>query len=132
MSKPTRLFDYLKSNIDTAGRVLKLSKRDQGGWKLYDKNEIIDIVDNISKGLIAKGIKKGDRIGLMSGNRPEWNFVDFACNQLGVALVPLYPTLSAQDLSYIVKDAEAKLIFVSNKELAEKVEKALANNDLHL
>lgn len=132
MSKPTRLFDYLKSNIDTAGRVLKLSKRDQGGWKSYDKNEIIDIVDNISKGLIAKGIKKGDRIGLMSGNRPEWNFVDFACNQLGVALVPLYPTLSAQDLSYIVKDAEAKLIFVSNKELAEKVEKALANNDLHL
>lgn len=132
MSKPTRLFDYLKSNLDTAGRVLKLSKRDQGGWKSYDKEEIIHIVDNISKGLIAKGIKKGDRIGLMSGNRPEWNFVDFACNQLGVALVPLYPTLSAQDLSYIVKDAEAKLIFVSNQDLAEKVEKALANNELHL
>src|SRR5690606_7198589 len=87
---------------------------------------------NLSKALIAKGIKKGDRIGLMSGNRPEWNFVDFACNQLGVAIVPLYPTLSAQDLSYIVNDAEVKILFVSNKDLVEKVEKALAANNLNI
>lgn len=132
MRTPTRLFDYLKNDIDTAGRILKLSKRDKGGWKSYDKEEIIQIVDNISKGLISKGIKKGDKIGLMSGNRPEWNFVDFACNQLGVALVPLYPTLSAQDLSYIVNDAEAKIIFVSNQELVEKVEKAITSNNLEL
>lgn len=132
MRTPTRLFDYLKNDIDTAGRILKLSKRDKGGWKCYDKEEIIQIVDNISKGLISKGIKKGDKIGLMSGNRPEWNFVDFACNQLGVALVPLYPTLSAQDLSYIVNDAEAKIIFVSNQELVEKVEKAITSNNLEL
>lgn len=132
MRTPTRLFDYLKNDIDTAGRILKLSKRDKGGWKSYDKEEIIQIVDNISKGLISKGIKKGDKIGLMSGNRPEWNFVDFACNQLGIALVPLYPTLSAQDLSYIVNDAEAKIIFVSNQELVEKVEKAITSNNLQL
>ena len=132
MRTPTRLFDYLKNDIDTAGRILKLSKRDKGGWKSYDKEEIIQIVDNISKGLISKGIKQGDKIGLMSGNRPEWNFVDFACNQLGIALVPLYPTLSAQDLSYIVNDAEAKIIFVSNQELVEKVEKAITSNNLQL
>ena len=132
MRTPTRLFDYLKNDIDTAGRILKLSKRDKGDWKSYDKEEIIQIVDNISKGLISKGIKQGDKIGLMSGNRPEWNFVDFACNQLGIALVPLYPTLSAQDLSYIVNDAEAKIIFVSNQELVEKVEKAITSNNLQL
>ncbi|MGN0004110.1 MAG: AMP-dependent synthetase/ligase [Sphingobacterium composti] len=132
MSKPTRLFDYLKSNIDTAGRNLKLAKRENGGWKTYDKNEVIQIIDSISKGLVAKGIKKGDKVALMSGNRPEWNFVDFACNQLGVAIVPLYPTLSPQDLSYIVKDAEAKMLFVSNQELVFKVEKAVAENNLEL
>ena len=132
MSKPTRLFDYLKTNIDTAGRILKLAKREGTGWKTYDKDEIIQTVDNISKGLIARGLKKGDKVALMSGNRPEWNFVDFACNQLGIALVPLYPTLSAQDLSYIVKDAEAKLLFVSNQDLVTKVEKAVAENNLQL
>ena len=132
MSKPTRLFDFLKTDIDTAGRILKLSKRNDSGWKSYDKDEILQIVDNLSKGLLAKGIQKGDKVALMSGNRPEWNFVDFACNQLGVALVPLYPTLSAQDLSYIVKDAEAKMLFVSNQELVTKVEKAVAENNLAL
>jgi long-chain acyl-CoA synthetase len=132
MSKPTRLFDFLKTDIDTAGRILKLSKRNGSGWKSYDKDEILQIVDNLSKGLLAKGIQKGDKVALMSGNRPEWNFVDFACNQLGVALVPLYPTLSAQDLSYIVKDAEAKMLFVSNQELVTKVVKAVAENNLAL
>lgn len=132
MSNTTRLFEFLKDNNNTNGRILKLAKRNDSGWKEYEKDEIIEIVDNISKGLITKGIKKGDRIALMSGNRPEWNFIDFACNQLGVALVPLYPTLSAQDLSYIVKDAEVKMIFVSNQELISKVEKAEADNHLEL
>jgi len=88
-----RIFDILKGDIDTSGRLLKLAKRTEGGWKIYEKDEIIQIVDNLSKALLNEGVKKGDRIALMSGNRPEWNFVDFACNQLGIAIVPLYPTL---------------------------------------
>lgn len=127
-----RIFDFLQQDINTFGRKLKLAKREGNGWKEYQKDEIIDIVNNISKVLINKGLQKGDRIALMSGNRPEWNFIDFACNQLGIALVPLYPTLSAQDLSYIINDSEAKLIFVSNKELTEKVEIALKENNLNL
>ena len=132
MSTPTRLFDYLKQDLDTSGRQLKLAKRKNQGWETFDKAEIIQIIDHLSKGLIAKGIKKGDKIALMSGNRPEWNFIDFACNQLGVALIPLYPTLSAQDLSYIVQDAEAKMLFVSNQDLLAKVEWAVAENQLDL
>ncbi len=125
-----RLFDLLKKDIDTSGRQLKLARRQDGTWKIYDKPEIIEIVDNLSKSLLNRGLKKGDRVALMSGNRPEWNFVDFACNQLGIAVVPLYPTLSAQDLSYIINDAEAQLVFVSNIELTEKVEIALRENNL--
>ena len=132
MSTSTRLFDFLKNNTDTNGRQLLLAKRNQSGWLEYKKDEIIQTVDNISKSLINKGIKKGDRVAVMSGNRPEWNFIDFACNQLGVALVPLYPTLSAQDLSYIVKDAEVKMLFVSNQDLYTKVEKAEQENQLQL
>lgn len=125
-----RLFDLLKSDRDTSGRILKLAQRHSSGWKIYPKPQIIEIVDNISRALLKKGLKKGDRVALMSGNRPEWNFVDFACNQLGIAIVPLYPTLSAHDLSYIINDAEVKLIFVSNKELSEKLEIALKDNNL--
>lgn len=131
MDNKLRLFDLLKNN-NNAERELVLAKREGSGWKEFKKNEILDIVDNISKGLLSKGVKKGDRIALMSGNRPEWNFVDFACNQLGVALVPLYPTLSAQDLTYIVNDADVKLIFASNQELAAKIETAINENQLTL
>ena len=132
MRNAKRLFDFLKNNQNTSGRELLLAKRSSDGWKEYKRQDIINIVDNLSKGLISKGIKKGDRVALMSGNRPEWNFVDFACNQIGAAIVPIYPTLSPADLSYIVNDAEVKLVFVSNKELAAKVEKAIQENNLQL
>lgn len=129
MSSVTRLFDYIKNNQSTTGRELLLAKRSANGWKKYDKQEIIELVDNLSKGILSKGLKKGDRVALMSGNRPEWNIIDFACNQIGIALVPLYPTLSTQDLSYIISDADVKLIFVSNQDLTEKVNKVLPESN---
>ncbi|SKB56125.1 long-chain acyl-CoA synthetase [Sphingobacterium nematocida] len=132
MSSATRLFDYLKNNQPTAGRELLLAKRQAKGWKEYNKKEIIDLVDNLSKGILAKGLQKGDRVALMSGNRPEWNLVDFACNQIGIALVPLYPTLSAQDLSYILNDADVKLLFVSNEDLTHKAKNVLQDNQLNI
>lgn len=127
-----RIFDLLKNDVYTSGRRLKLSRRHGDTWKEYEKEEIVNIINNLSQALIYKGIQKGDRVALMSGNRPEWNFVDFACNQIGAVIVPLYPTLSANDLSYIIKDSEAKLIFVSNPELTNKTEIALSENKLDI
>src|SRR5690606_33284759 len=60
---------------------------------------------------------------------PEWNFCDFAINQLGAAVVPLYPTLSRQDLSFILSDSEVKIIFLSDADLHEKIAEALAENN---
>ncbi len=127
-----RLFDLLKNRDTSSGKELLLANRVENGWKEYRKSEILDFVDHISKGLLAIGLKKDDRIAIMSGNRPEWNFVDFACNQLGIATVPLYPTLSAQDLTHILNDSEVKLAFVSNQELSDKIEAALQENNQHL
>lgn len=127
-----RIFDFLKKSSDNEDKGLSLAKRSGNQWKVYNNEEIISNINNLSKALIARGFKKGDRIALMSGNRPEWNFVDFACNQLGIALVPLYPTLSSQDLSHILNDSETQLIFVSNSTLTEKIEIALEANNLNL
>lgn len=132
MSSATRLFDYIKNDQYTADRELLLAKREDKGWKKYNKTEIIELVDSLSKAMLSKGLQKGDRVALMSGNRPEWNIIDFACNQIGVALVPLYPTLSAQDLSYIINDSDVKLIFISNAELTKKVSLVLQENQLDI
>ncbi len=132
MGTALRLFDLLKNKETPSDREVLLANRVENGWKEYRKSEILNIIDNISKGLIAIGLKKGDRVAIMSGNRPEWNFVDFACNQLGIATVPLYPTLSAQDLSHILNDSEVKLAFVSNQELCDKLETTMQENELSL
>jgi len=132
MGTATRLFDLLKGNIHASSSQLLVAKRHENGWREYKLKEILQITDSLSKGLLAKGLKKGDRIALMSGNRPEWNFIDFACNQLGIALVPLYPTLSSQDLSYIVKDADVKYVFVSTADLAARVDAAATESRLNL
>jgi len=132
MSNYKRLIDLISNYQKEFSKEIMVAGRSKTGWRTYSTDEFVEIVDNISKGLLAKGIKKGDRVALMSGNRPEWNFIDFACNQLGVATVPLYPTLSNQDLIYILNDAEAKLLFVSNDELSQKAESALKENNLDI
>jgi len=132
MSNFKKLYDLISNYEKHFDKEIMVAGRSTSGWKTYSTKEFVNIVDNISKGLLAKGIQKGDRIALMSGNRPEWNFIDFACNQLGVATVPLYPTLSNQDLVYILNDAEAKLLFVSNDELSKKADQALQENNLSL
>ena len=132
MNNYKRLIDLISNYQKEFAKEIMVAGRAKNGWKTYSTNEFVEIIDNISKGLLAKGIQKGDRIALMSGNRPEWNFIDFACNQLGVATVPLYPTLSNQDLIFILNDAGAKLLFVSNEDLAKKADLALKENNLEL
>lgn len=132
MDKLNRLFDIIDRYNQKHPKPCMVAGKRNNKWVQYSTEEFTHIVNNISKALLQRGFKKGDKVALMSGNRPEWNFIDFACNQLGIAIVPLYPTLSAQDLSYIVSDAEAKLVFVSNTVLSQKVDVAIAEHQLDL
>ncbi|GAA4140538.1 long-chain fatty acid--CoA ligase [Sphingobacterium kyonggiense] len=132
MSNFKKLYDLIDNYNKEYKKDIMVAGRSKDGWKTYSTDDFTEIVDNISKGLLAKGIEKGDRVAIMSGNRPEWNFIDFACNQLGIATVPLYPTLSNQDLIYILNDAGAKMLFVSNEELSKKADHALKENNQDL
>jgi long-chain acyl-CoA synthetase len=62
-----------------------------------------------------------DKISIVSGNRTEWCLVDYATQQIGAALVPIYPTIHADEMAYILNDAEVKILFVSDKNLYKKV-----------
>lgn len=132
MSNSKRIFDIIEQYSQQYSKPVMLAGRKGDSWNKFSTDEFISSMNNLSKALIHKGINKGDRIALMSGNRPEWNLVDFASNQIGAAIVPLYPTLSNTDLSFIVGDAEIKILFVSNVELLEKVNDAIQENNLEL
>jgi long-chain acyl-CoA synthetase len=82
---------------------------------------VADICDRVSQALINLGIKKDDKVALCSPNRPEWNFIDLGCQQIGAILVPLYPTASDNDFKFICNDAEVRLAFVADKGLYTKI-----------
>ncbi|MCX6640580.1 MAG: long-chain fatty acid--CoA ligase [bacterium] len=75
--------------------------------------------------LISLGIKPGERIGIMSNNRPEWVVVDLAALCCGIVVVPVYVSLSAAEVQYILKDAEVTHLFAENEVLANKAKPLL-------
>ena len=75
----------------------------------------------VALGLAALGIQRGDRVAILSENRPEWAIADFACLTSGVTDVPLYPSLPAEQLAYLLRDSGAVAIFVSTAAQAAKI-----------
>lgn len=116
-----RLFDLLYNLKNFPLKDDALAAKENGQWRKYSTQEYIDTVNFLSYAFIDIGIQPGDKIGLISNNRPEWNFVDYACLQTGAINTPLYPTISENDLNYIIHDAEIKYFFVANEALYQKV-----------
>lgn len=83
--------------------------------------------DAFAFGLSALGLKSGDCMALISENRPEWVFSDFAMQMLGIINVPLYPSLTSDSIEYILNDSESKAIIVSTGFQLNKVQKILKN-----
>ncbi|MCH7656698.1 MAG: long-chain fatty acid--CoA ligase [Bacteroidetes bacterium] len=118
----TRTFDLLNrllENYPQKDDILAGKKNNQ--WIKYSCKEYVELATMLSYGLLALGMKKGDKIAMVSNNRPEWNFIDMGISQAGMILVPIYPTISVEEYEYILDDAKPKLIFVSDKGLFEKI-----------
>jgi long-chain acyl-CoA synthetase len=120
----TRVFDLLPYQLKKFPLEDMFSAKETGLWKKYSTKNVIEIANHISLGLIASGIKKDDKIAIVSSNRPEWNFIDYGVQQLGAVSVPMYPTITEEDYKYIFQDAGVKIIFVSTEELYGKVMRA--------
>jgi len=121
---PTRAFDFIHYQNDNAPIEDCLSNKINGLWKKYSTGDVIKISNEVSLGLLALGIKPGDKVAIISPNRPEWNFIDLACQQIGVVTVPMYPTITIEDYRYIFGHAEVKAIFAANLELVDKAKAA--------
>ncbi|MCB2221407.1 MAG: long-chain fatty acid--CoA ligase [Bacteroidetes bacterium] len=122
MATIERIFDLLENyRHNYAHHKMALSGKINGTWKEYTPEEYVANVDRISLGLMALGIKKGDNIAVIVNNCPEWNFFDMGIQQIGAVLVPIYPTISEANYNYILREAEVKLMIVSNSEILERI-----------
>ncbi len=123
-----RLFDCIDYQLSKFPKEDMLSAKKNGTWQPYSTTKVQETVNALSAGLIKKGcsgndmtIDGADKIAIISNNCPEWIFTDMAVQQTGAILIPIYPTTNPIELEFILKDSAAKMIFVSNKELFEKV-----------
>lgn len=124
----TRLYDILDNYLEKyPNQDAALASKQKGQWNKISIQEYVEQTNLISYGLMAIGVKSGDRVGLVSGNRPEWNMIDFAIMQIGAVSVPIYPTISQEDYIHILNHAEMKVIFIDGKELHSRLEPILPN-----
>lgn len=117
-----RTYDILDNLLSICPeKVDMLVNKDKGVWFKHSVKEYVGTAENIAYGLMAIGLKKGDLVVTISNNRPEWNFMDMALSQAGIIHVPIYPTISEDDYTYILNNCEPKILVVSDKSLHDKI-----------
>lgn len=122
----TRIFDLLDNYLEKyPTQEVALAAKRNGQWRKFSIQEYVEQTKNISYGMLKAGIQPGDKVGIVSGNRPEWNMIDFAIMQIGAISIPIYPTISQEDYKYILNHAEMKMIFIEGKELRNKLKPIL-------
>jgi long-chain acyl-CoA synthetase len=122
----TRTFDILDLLKEKYPKDDILAGKENDTWVKYTTDQFIEEANNFCYGLLAMGLKKGDSIATLSNNRPEWNFADMGMSQIGVIHVPIYPTISLEEQSYILNHCEPVLVIVSDKSLYEKLQPVCA------
>ena len=115
------LCDVFYRSVDTFHKPAHLRVKRGGEWQDTSSEELKAAVEELSMGLRALGVAKGDRVAILSENRPEWAFADLATLTAGAIDVPIYATLLPAQVLYLLSDSEARVCFVSSHAQAQKV-----------
>jgi long-chain acyl-CoA synthetase len=110
------LFEYAVKAYPARKELLRI--RSGKSWRTYTVREFERATREAAARLWRAGVAAGDRVALFSENRPEWHVLDFACHLLGAVPVPLYATLPAPQVRYIVGDSQSKMLVVSGRDRA--------------
>ena len=120
LTKPRTLNDIFNVVVERGHDRVMLA-RDNGQWIPISSQEFYRKVAGVARALGEWGLSKGDRVAILSENRPEWPVMDFACQQLGIVVVPVYATQTAPQTAYILCDSGARVVFVSSEAQLDKV-----------
>jgi len=119
---PTRtLCEIFYHSVDAYGKPDHLRFKRDGAWRDISSEEFRRAVEELSMGLRALGVEKGDRVALLSENRPEWACTDLATLCAGAVDVPIYPNLPPAQVLYVLDDSQAKVALVSTPAQARKL-----------
>ncbi len=96
-------------------------RNNKGEWTGLNTKEVLEYTYKVAMGLDSLGLVKGDKICLMSHTRYEWSIIDFAIEIMGMVNVPIYPTLTSDQIKFIATDSEAKLFISSDMSSLNKI-----------
>ena len=117
--------------IAAAGNPRAVLWQDEfGQWHPISSDQMYHRVRALATALLRFGVKKGDRVVLISENRWEWAVTDFAVLAVGAADVPLYPTLTGEQMAEQVRDADARIAVVSTRQQFDKLQSVRAQTPL--
>jgi len=125
-----RSFDILTNQLDKFPKPDALAAKINGQYQPLSSQQVQDQANLVSLGLLKLGLKKDDKVAIISMNRPEWLLADFGIAQIGGTSVPMYPSITVEDYKYIFTDAGVRAVFVSDKHLYDKVKEATAGLDI--
>jgi long-chain acyl-CoA synthetase len=108
--------------VDRNDRVVVMH-RQAIQWISISSSELYRNVAGVAYALREWGIAKGDRVAILSENRPEWTTADFACLLIGAVVVPVYATLTEEQTAHILRDSGARAVFVSSEKQLKKVQR---------
>jgi long-chain acyl-CoA synthetase len=109
--------DYVLEMPSRDENFTALQYRDQGFWKKLSWQEYYDRITTVASGLLAIGTQPGDKIAIMSGTRLEWSICDHAILGLHAITVPIYQTVTPEDLKHILMDSKVRFLFVENRSM---------------
>jgi long-chain acyl-CoA synthetase len=112
--------DVFYSVIDRGSDRIMQVKRD-GRWVSISSRDLYHDVVGTGRSLQDWGIRRGDRIAILSENRPEWAIADYAAMLIGAVVVPIYPTLTAEQIAWLLQDAGVRTVFLSTVDQLNKV-----------
>jgi long-chain acyl-CoA synthetase len=107
--------------VCSSGRDRVMLQRQAQGWVPISSSDLYRDVVGLARALASWGIGKGDRVAILSENRPEWTITDFAALSLGAVTVPIYSTQTAEQTAFILNDSGARVIAVSTRSQLDKV-----------
>ncbi len=125
-----RAFDILNHQIAKSPKSDALASKIDGRWVPISSQQLQDQANLVSLGLVSLGLKHGDKVAIISMNRPEWMMADFGISQIGATSVPMYPSITVEDYKFIFTDAGVRAVFVADDKLFDKVKEATQDLDI--
>lgn len=121
-NEPTTLVEIYEAVVRNHPKSNNLNYKRDGVWLSLSAVEMFSRARRIALGLYSLGLRRGDRVALLSESCIEWVLADQGCILMGAITVPIYPTLSPDQVNYIINDCAARAIFVSTRDKLSEIE----------